>query len=305
MQIRNVEYFVALARERHFRRAAELCGVSQPTLSAGIGALEATLGVRLVQRDRRFVGLTSEGEAALPWAQQLLADQDGLLFATGGRGKGLSGRLALGVIPAAMPAVGALVPALAAAHPLIELNVLSMTSREIERGLAGHSLEAGVTYLENEPLAGVIGVTFYAERYLFATAADGPLGHLAAISWAEAAAAPLCLLTPEMQNRRILDAQLRRAGLDVVPRATANSYAALLSMIRLGGLSSILPHVQARTAAFDPAIRVLPFADPSPPQAVGLVVLDRHPMSALGRAALEAARSPEMHRRLAALREGG
>ena len=68
MQIRTIEYFVALARERHFGRAAAACGVTQPTLSSGIGALEDELGVRLVLRDRRFAGLTVEGEAALPWA---------------------------------------------------------------------------------------------------------------------------------------------------------------------------------------------------------------------------------------------
>lgn len=302
MQIRNLEYFVALARERHFRRAAERCGVSQPTLSAGIGALEAALGVRLVARDRRFVDLTPEGEATLPFAQQMLADHDSMLFAAGQRSRGLSGRLSVGVIPAAMPAVGALAPALAVAHPLLELSILSLNSREIERGLAARSLDAGVTYLENEPLSGVIGVTFYGEHYLFATPAEGAFAAHPSITWAQAAAAPLGLLSLDMQNRRILDAHLARIGLSVSPRATANSYVALLSMIRLGGLSSILPHIQARGAALDPAICVLPFADPSPPQAVGLVVLDRYPMSPLSRAALDAARSAETHRRLATLR---
>lgn len=65
MQTRFLEYFLALHRERHFGRAAELCHVSQPTLSAGIAALEAQLGKRLIARDRKYVGLTPEGEAIL------------------------------------------------------------------------------------------------------------------------------------------------------------------------------------------------------------------------------------------------
>lgn len=303
MQIRHLRYFVTLARLGHFRRAAESCGVTQPTLSAGIASLETALGVELVRRDRRFVGLTAEGEAALPWAQQMLADCDGMLRAAGKPGIGLTGRLRLGVIPAAMPAVGAIAPVLATDHPDLQLVILSMTSREIERALHAHDIDGGVTYLENEPLGGVITWTFYEERYRFATPADGPFAGRSAISWAEAAAAPLCLLTRDMQNRRILDAQMASIGMEVQPRATANSYTALLSMVRMGDLSSILPHSHAGTAERDPAIRILPFDDPSPPQAVGLVVLDRHPMSAQSRAVLSCVRSVDFRRRIAALRD--
>ena len=302
MQIRHLQYFVTLARVGHFRRAAESCGVSQPTLSAGIASLETSLGVELVRRDRRFVGLTAEGEGALPWAQQVLHDWDGLLNAAGRPGLALTGRLRLGVIPAAMPAAGVLPPVLALDHPELQPVILSMTSREIERALHAHDIDGGITYLENEPLSGVISWTFYEERYLLATPADGPFEGRTSVSWAEAAAVPLCLLTRDMQNRRILDAQMARVGAQVRPRATANSYTALLSMVRLGGLSSILPHPHARGAERDPAILVLPFDDPSPPQAVGLVVLDRHPMSALTRAVLASVRSAEFRRRIEPLR---
>jgi len=72
MHLRQLRYFVAIARQRHFARAAAECSVSQPTLSAGLSALEADLGHRLVERDRRFAGLTSHGEAILPWAEQIL-----------------------------------------------------------------------------------------------------------------------------------------------------------------------------------------------------------------------------------------
>ncbi len=217
MQIRHLRYFVTLARLGHFRRAAESCGVTQPTLSAGLASLETALGVELVRRDRRYVGLTAEGEAALPWAQQMLHDCDGMLRAAGKPGIGLTGRLRLGVIPAAMPAVGALAPVLAADHPELQLVILSMTSREIERALHAHDIDGGVTYLENEPLSGVITWTFYDERYRFATPAGGPFDGRGAVSWAEAAAAPLCLLTRDMQNRRILDAQMRGIGVEAQP----------------------------------------------------------------------------------------
>ena len=66
--IDKLEYFIALAREKHFGKAAEDCGITQPTLSAGIRQLEDMLGVMLVQRGSRFQGLTPEGQRVLEWA---------------------------------------------------------------------------------------------------------------------------------------------------------------------------------------------------------------------------------------------
>ena len=70
----KLEYLMALARERHFGHAADACGVTQPTLSAGIKQLEETLGVLLVQRGSRFIGFTPEGERTLDWARRIVGD---------------------------------------------------------------------------------------------------------------------------------------------------------------------------------------------------------------------------------------
>ncbi len=78
MILRHLEYLSALARERHFARAAAACGVTQSTLSAGIKQMEESLGVLLVERRQRFLGLTPEGEKALEWAQHVIADFGGL-----------------------------------------------------------------------------------------------------------------------------------------------------------------------------------------------------------------------------------
>ena len=74
MFIRQMTYLVALAREKHFGRAAEACNVTQPTLSSGLKALERELDMRLVIREPRFMGLTPEGERVVEWAGQILAD---------------------------------------------------------------------------------------------------------------------------------------------------------------------------------------------------------------------------------------
>lgn len=289
MQLRFLEYFVALAREKHFARAAEACHVTQPTLSAGLAALEDLLGKRLVLRDRRFIDLTDDGHAMLPFAQRLLADHEELRHAIDAPAGPLRGELRLGAIPAAMPAVGYLVRALRAAQPGLEVAIRSLTSREIERALLAYELDAGLTYLENEPPAQVRSLRLYAERYLFATRADSPFAAQATVSWRQAAAAPLCVLHQGMQNRRILDAHLAALGLRLQPVATADSYVALLSMVAHGGLSSIVTDSHAELVAGDPALRLIDIDDPAPANAIGLVVLDRAPLSPLAKAAFLAA----------------
>ena len=78
MILRHLEYLVALAREAHFGRAAAACGVTQPTLSSAIRELEAELDVLIVERGRRFRGLTAEGERVVEWARRILSDRDAL-----------------------------------------------------------------------------------------------------------------------------------------------------------------------------------------------------------------------------------
>ncbi|MCP6756238.1 LysR family transcriptional regulator, partial [Klebsiella pneumoniae] len=78
MFFRQLEYLVTLAREQHFARAAEACNVSQPALSAAIRRLEEELGVSIVERGQKFVGLTEDGARILGWARQTLAAWDGL-----------------------------------------------------------------------------------------------------------------------------------------------------------------------------------------------------------------------------------
>ncbi|MDB5580840.1 MAG: LysR family transcriptional regulator [Bradyrhizobium sp.] len=91
MLVRHLSYFVALARERHFARAAEACNVAQPTLSAAIRTLEEYLGVPLVVRSHRFVGLTPEGEKLLIWGRQILTDYQSLHDDHAGGRKGHGG----------------------------------------------------------------------------------------------------------------------------------------------------------------------------------------------------------------------
>ena len=95
-----------------------------------------------------------------------------------------------------------------AKHPDVQFTIWSRTSIEILALLENLEIDAGMTYLDNEPLGRVNTVPLYQERYRLLTAADAPLGNRDKVTWAEVAQVPLCLLTPDMQNRRIIDGLL-------------------------------------------------------------------------------------------------
>ena len=161
--IDKLEMFLALAEARHFGRAAALRGISQPSLSAAIRSLEEELGVQLVRRGARYQGLTPEGERAQDWARRIVADARQMRAELRARDRGLSGALTLGVIPSALPHAGRLLVPLLDRHPNLTANVVSLTSREVQEGIESLTLEAGISYLDNEPLGRVATLPLYRE----------------------------------------------------------------------------------------------------------------------------------------------
>ena len=213
--IDKLEYLLALAREHNFGKAAEQCGVTQPTFSAGIKQLEETLGVMLVQRTSRFLGFTAEGERVLDWARTIVADTRAMRQEVQTLKKGLSGHLKIAAIPTALAMVSALTTPYRAKHPNVKFTILSRTSIEILSMLENLEVDAGLTYIDNEPLGRVRAVPLYLEQYRLLTSETSPLGDRDRVTWAEVGKIPLCLLTPDMQNRRIIDraaARRRRAA---------------------------------------------------------------------------------------------
>jgi DNA-binding transcriptional LysR family regulator len=295
--IRQFQYLVALARERHFARAAAACHVTQPTLSSGIKQLEESLGVLVVERGQRFRGLTPEGERVLAWARRITADVQSLrqdVDATRGE---LSGRLRVGVVPSALPMIALLTAPFAERYPGTSITVTSLTSRAIERSLEEFEIDAGVTYLEDEPLGRVDIVPLYRERYVLVTPARSPIGAKGrdAATWHDAASLPLALLTPDMRHRRIIDSHFREAGVTPAPRVEADSMEAVCAHVRHGALSGVLPQAALSILGDTPAgLRVIPLVEPAASHAVGLVTLDRDPPTPIAAAFRQIAREMDI-----------
>lgn len=289
MVIRQLVYLTALARERHFGRAAAACNVTQPTLSAGIRQLEEDLGVPVVERGRSFRGFTPEGRTVLAWAQRILADCDGLRQELGLMRRGLTGRLRIGVVPSALSVAALITAPFARAHPLVNLTILSLSSIEIGEGIAEFELDAGITYLDAEPLGPVRSRSLYREDYVLLTGETGRFLGQETVSWAEAAALPLCLLTPNMQNRRIVDGVFRSLGLTPMAAVETNSIVTLCAHVRSGPWSSVMPRALLHTLGLPDGTRALPLVDPVIAKTIGLVITDRQPAPPLSGALLDSA----------------
>jgi DNA-binding transcriptional LysR family regulator len=270
MVLRQLEYLSALARERHFGRAAAACHVTQPALSVAIRKLEGELGIELVQRGRSYDDLTPQGRELLQWARQTLASADGLLSEAARLGGELGGRLRLGVIPTALPVVAEITAPLLVDHPAVELEVRSLSSQEIVAQVESFGVDAGITYLDNEPLGSLRAQPLYAERYVYLTAEQRRQREL---PWAALDGTALCLLTPEMQNRRIVEAALREAGATARARVESNSITALLAFAR-AGWSSVVSETWLNLYGTPEGMRAIPLVEPAIEHAIGIVTRD-------------------------------
>ena len=279
--IDKLEFIIALSRERHFGHAAEACGVSQPTLSAGIKQLEDSFGVLLVQRGSRFQGFTPEGERVLDWARRIVGDTRAMRQEIDALKRGLAGHIRIAAIPTALAMVAMITTPYRAKHPDVSFTIWSRNSIEVLGLLENLEIDAGLTYLDNEPLGRVQTVPLYSEQYRLLASSDSPLGTRDQVTWAEVGKVPLCLLTPDMQNRRIIETLLRQAGADVAPTLESDSIVVLFAHVRTGRWASVMPAKLAEVLGLTEKVRAIPIVEPEVTHSIGLVVPHRNPLTPL------------------------
>jgi DNA-binding transcriptional LysR family regulator len=288
--IDKLELLLALAKERHFGRAAEACGVTQPTMSTSLKQLEEILGVMLVQRGSRFQGFTPEGERTLDWARRIVGDARAMRQEIKSFRNKLSGELKIAAIPTVLGMVAQLTTPFRARHPDVRFQIRSCTSSDVLGLLENLEVDAGLSYIENEPVGNVRTIPLYDESYRLLTARDAMFGDRAQVTWKEVGQVPLCLLTPDMQNRRIIDRALTTAGAEVTPTLTSNSLLVLYTHVKTGRWASVMPAKLAETLGLADTVRSIPIVDPEVTFSIGLVIPQRDPMTPLLSALVQVAR---------------
>ncbi len=240
--MKKINYLIMLAKIGHFARAAEACHISQPTLSSAIQHLEEELGVTLIQRGQRFIGLTPEGEKILVRAQRLAADWEGLKQEAALCKQQLTGTLRIGAIPTTLAISPLLTEAYRDVYPNLMFQLFSYSSEQIMRRLDGFELDFGLTYIEDPRLQGFKVLPLYQERHVLLARQPELVEFSTQLDWQTVAQLPLCVLTPNMQNRQLLDAAFREAKVKPNIVMETDSVFALYAHVRCARLFSIVPH---------------------------------------------------------------
>ena len=291
MLFRQLEYFVAVAQERHFARAAEKCYVSQPALSAAIAKLERKLNVTLINRGHSFQGLTPEGERLVVWAKRILAEHDAFKAEVHAVRSGITGTLRLGTVPTASTTASLVLSAFCSDHPLAKVQILSrLAASELYRRLREFDLDAAIVHTAPDDGHDLNLVPLYEEHYVLLSSADMLPSGASTMTWPEAAQLPLALLTPDMRDRQIIDKAFGRHDITVTPQVETDSVASLFAQVAAGNWACIVPHTWLWTSSLGAGIRAVEMVDPALKAEIVLATNSAEPGSPIARALTACAR---------------
>ena len=275
-ELRDLELLVSLSRHKNFSHAAADCNISQPAFSTRIRKLEEEFKLPLVRRGNSFLGFTREGEVALKWARKLLADAEGMRQEINALRNNLDGKLTLGVIPTAMPFAARVSSQLRRKHPNLSIEIHSQSTRQITRRLNGFSLDAGIMYFDDADPD--ITVKLYEERYVLIAPQTLASGYKTQVTWAEAAQFPLCLLTPDMRNRQLIDAVFEQVSAVPTVVMEASGFSAVLAQVVSGNAATIAPVSVAETFLALSSTVQFDLVKPVMTHTIGLSIKDQSPV---------------------------
>ncbi|SON59575.1 putative hydrogen peroxide-inducible genes activator [Mycobacterium simulans] len=285
MLFRQLEYFVAVAQERHFARAAEKCYVSQPALSSAIAKLERELNVTLINRGRSFEGLTPEGERLVVWAKRILAEHDAFKAEVDAVRSGITGTLRLGTVPTASTTASLVLEAFCSAHPLAKVHISSrLATTELYRRLRDFELDAVMVHPVPEDSIDVDLVPLYEEHFVLLSPADMLPPGVSTLGWRDAAQLPLALLTPDMTDRQVIDAAFAEHAITVSPQVETDSVASLFAQVVTGNSACIVPHTWLWMTATSGEVRAVELVDPPVKVQIALATNAAGPGSPVARA---------------------
>lgn len=277
--LRQIQYAIAVADSLSFRRAAERCHVSQPSLSAQIAELEGALGVPLFERDRRRVLVTPAAKELLERGRRLLVEADDLAAAARRAGDPFAGTLRIGVIPTISPyLLPSITPALRGAYPLLTTVWVEDKTAALVRALEDGALDAALLALEAE-LGDVEHEVVADDPFVLATGPDDPLGTSSSPAKpSELRRAQVLLLDDGhcFRDQALAYCAGARAE-ELAFRAT--SLTTLAQMVAGGVGVTLLPQLAVPTEAQRARLNVRVFANPVPRRTIALVWRRRSPLA--------------------------
>jgi LysR family hydrogen peroxide-inducible transcriptional activator len=293
--LRQLQYVVAVADALSFRRAAERCHVSQPSLSAQLAQLEDALGVRLFERDRSGVLLTPAGHDLVQRARQVLVEASDLQAAATRAGDPLAGTLRVGVIPTCSPyLLPAVTPRLRARFPRLTVQWREDKTEALVERLAAGALDGALVALE-APLGDVEHEVIGRDPFVLVAPAGHPLAAgKGPVARADLRDASVLLLDDGhcFRDQALAFCSTARAH-ELEFRAT--SLPTLVQMVASGAGVTLLPQLSVPTEIGRADLIVRPFRDPVPFRTLALVWRRRSPLGPALRQVAAAIRDAHEH----------
>jgi DNA-binding transcriptional LysR family regulator len=288
MELRQLRYFVAVAEELHFRRAAARLHITQPPLSQQIRLLEAELGCSLLTRTRRSVRLTSAGAAFLGDVRTLLEELDRAVTTAQRIGAGRQGRLRINFVGSAMLSiVPQIVQRFRLARPDVEIELRERSTVEQLRALSAGVADVGLVRPPIEEMPDLRAHVVLRERTVAAIPTSHPLAQLRRIPLRRLAVEPLVMFprnqAPGFHDLLIASLMSTGASPHVVQRAPET--ATIIGLVAAGIGISLVPESAARHELDGVTYRPIPGA----PQSELLAVARADDESILVRAFIEQA----------------
>ena len=262
MDIRQLQYLSALAREKHFTRAAKACNVSQPTLSMQIRKLEIDHGVRLFDRTAQGVTPNALAEQLYPLCQKVLGDLGAARrFLKEAKGK-ITGSVSLGVPPSvAQGCLADVVADFCALYPDVRLAITEGYTGHLVEWLTDGLLELAILHAAEGDKR--LQLTPLLTEELVAVMAPDTAGERSQITGAELEGLKLALPSGQNMTRLLMEGSFAREGLGLEPAVELDSLAAVLNLVRHPGWASLLPSSAVSPRVLGDSLRRLRLAEPS------------------------------------------
>ncbi|WP_392398254.1 DNA-binding transcriptional regulator OxyR [Edwardsiella piscicida] len=280
MNIRDLEYLVALAEHRHFRRAADSCHVSQPTLSGQIRKLEDELGVMLLERTSRKVLFTQAGLLLVEQARTVLREVKVLKEMASQQGEAMSGPLHIGLIPTVGPyLLPQIVPMLHQAFPKLEMYLHEAQTAQLLAQLDSGKLDCAILALVKETEA-FIEIPLFDQPMTLAVYSDHPWAEKERIAMPELAGEHLLMLEDGHCLRDQAMGFCFEAGADEDTHFRATSLETLRNMVAAGSGITLLPDLAVPSQRQRDGVCYLPCYKPEPKRTIALVYRPGSPLRA-------------------------
>jgi DNA-binding transcriptional LysR family regulator len=293
MIVRRLEYLVALAREKHFARAAIACNVSQPTLSAGIQQLESDLGVQIVKRGHRFEGFTEAGELVLSWAMRTTNDAETLRQQLKERQESHTATLRIGVLGSAIPLMKLFTVPFQRCYPTMNLAVTIHDAYGIQQSIEEGSLDVAITYLDKTSRSYRRAQPLYVEEYELLIKRGTRFSRKASACWEDIREQPLCLLSPDTRIFGSEESGILNQALTNTPHIITNAIWLVMDHVRTGNWASVLPRPVRVMIAGDKELEAIRLEPTGPQPTVGIVLPRSEPRSPAAEAFFEVSASGE------------